>query len=208
VDWSIVHSLNGFLFRNDPIEDPLLWYVSAAEALYLLLLVVLFLFARHDRFASVRRAAVAAGLSAGVGLLTVKVITEFYDRARPFVAHPGVLHLFARHAADASFPSDHATASMAIAVAFLLRRRYFWGILTLVFAAILDFGRVAAGFHYPTDVLGGAAIGALAALLLWTPPLRRRIDALSDFIGGLWDRMLDAVLGRARPPGVARPRSR
>jgi membrane-associated phospholipid phosphatase len=53
----------------------------------------------------------------------------------------------------------------------------------LVFAAILDFGRVAGGFHYPTDVLGGAAIG------------------------GLWDRMLDAVLGRVRPPGVAHPRS-
>jgi membrane-associated phospholipid phosphatase len=97
---------------------------------------------------------------------------------------------------------------MAIAVAFLLRRRFFWGILTLVFAAILDFGRVAAGFHYPTDVLGGAAVGALAALLLWTPPLRRRIDVLSDFIGGLWDRMVDAVLGRVRPRGVAHPRSR
>jgi undecaprenyl-diphosphatase len=208
VDWSIVHSLNGFLFRNDPIEDPLLWYVNAAEALYLLLLVILFLFARHERFAALRRAAVAAGLSAGLGLLTVKIITEFYDRARPFVAHPGAIHLFARHAADASFPSDHATASMAIAVAFLLRRRYFWGLLTLVFAAILDFGRVAAGFHYPTDVLGGAAIGALAALVLWTPSLRRRIDAVADFVGGFWDRMLDAVLGRVGPSGVAHPRSR
>jgi undecaprenyl-diphosphatase len=208
VDWSIVHSLNGFLFRNDPIEDPLLWYVNAAEVLYLLLLVVLVIFARHDRLAPVRRAAVAAGLSAGLGLLVGKIITEFYDRARPFVAHPGAVHLFARHAADASFPSDHATASMAIAVAFFLRRRYFWGILTLVFAAVLDFGRVAVGFHYPTDVLGGAAIGALAALLLWAPPLRWRIDALSDFIGGLWDRMLDAVLGRVRPHGVAHPRGR
>ncbi|HJS93299.1 MAG TPA: phosphatase PAP2 family protein [Solirubrobacteraceae bacterium] len=203
MDWSIVHSLNGFLFRNDPIEDPLMAYVTAAEALYFLLLVVLIVFARHDRFAPLRRAAVAAGLSAGLGLLVVKIITEFYDRARPFVAHPGVVHLFARHAPDASFPSDHATASMAIAVAFLLRRRYFWGVLTFVFAAILDFGRVAAGFHYPTDVLGGAAIGALAALLLWTPPLRRRIDAVSDFIGGLWDRLVDAVLGRVLPGRVA-----
>jgi undecaprenyl-diphosphatase len=205
VDWSIVHSLNGFLFRNDPIEDPLMAYVTAAEALYFLLLVVLIVFARHERFAPVRRAAVAAGLSAGLGLLVVKIITEFYDRARPFVAHPGVVHLFARHAPDASFPSDHATASMAIAIALLLRRRFFWGALTFVFAAILDFGRVAAGFHYPSDVLAGAAIGALAALLLWTPPLRTRIDALSDFIGGLWDRLVDAVLRRA-PPGVAHPR--
>jgi undecaprenyl-diphosphatase len=199
MDWSIVHSLNGFLYHHDAIEDPLLDYVQAAEALFFLLLAVLCVFARHERFAPVRRAAVAAGLSAGLGLLVVKIITEFYDRARPFVAHPGAVHLFAKHAADASFPSDHATASMAIAVAFLLRRRFGLGALTLVFALILDFGRVAVGFHYPTDVLGGAAIGALAALVLWAPLLRRRIDVLSDFIGGLWDRTLDAVLERIRP---------
>lgn len=207
MDWSIVHSLNGFLYHHDAIEDPLLAYVQAAEALYFGLLAVLCVFARHERFAPVRRAAVAAGLSAGLGLLIVKIITEFYDRARPFVAHPAAVHLFARHAPDASFPSDHATASMAIAVAFLLRRRFVWGVLALVFAVVLDFGRVAVGFHYPTDVLGGAAIGTLAALLLWAPPLRRRIDALSDFIGGWWDRALDAVLKRVRPAGVAHPRS-
>lgn len=199
MDWSIVHSLNGFLAHHDVIEDPVVAYIQAAELLFLLLLVVLIVFARHERLAPVRRAAVAAALSAGLGLLVVKLITEFYDRARPFVAHPDAVHLFARHAADAGFPSDHATASMAIAVAFLLRRRFAWGALTIVFAVILDFGRVAAGFHYPTDVLGGAALGALAALVLWAPPLRRRIDALSDLLGGWWDRVLDAVLARILP---------
>ena len=199
MDWSTVHSLNGFLAHHDVIEDPLITYIQAAEALFLLLLVVMIVFARHERLAPLRRAAVAAALSAGLGLLVVKLITEFYDRARPFVAHPGVLHLFAKHAADAGFPSDHATASMAIAVAFLLRRQFGWGALTFVCAVILDFGRVAAGFHYPSDVLGGAALGALAALALWAPPLRRWIDALSDFVGGWWDRILDAVLARILP---------
>lgn len=206
MDWSIVHSLNGLLAHHDGVEDPLLAYVQAAEALFLLLLVVLVVLARHDRFAPVRRAAVAAGLSAGLGLLIVKMITEFYDRARPFVAHPAAVHVFARHAADASFPSDHATASMAIAVAFLLRRRFVWGVLTIVFAVILDFGRVAVGFHYPTDVLGGAAVGALAALVLWVPLVRRRVDALSDFIGTLWDRAVDAVLKRVLPAGMVHSR--
>src|SRR3954454_18890715 len=206
MDWSIVHSLNGSLAHRDGIEDPLLAYVQVAEALFLGLVAVLCVFARHERFAPVRRAAVAAGLSAGLGLLVGHLISDFYDRARPFVAHPGAIHLFARHAADSSFPSDHAIASMAIAVAFLLRKRFAWGVLTIVFAVILDFGRVAAGFHYPTDVLGGAAIGALAALALWTPPLRGRIDALSDFIGGLWDRTLDAVLDRLPVAGAGHPR--
>lgn len=203
MDWSIVHSLNNWLYHNDGIEDPLLFYVQLAEALYFVLVVLLCAFARHERLAPLRRAAAAAGLSAGLGLLVGKIITEFYDRARPFVTHPHAIHLFARHGADASFPSDHATASMAIAVALLLRRRYRWGALTLVFAVILDFGRVAVGFHYPTDVLGGAAIGGLAALVLWAPPLRTRIDAVVDFLGGLWDRLLDAVLNRALPRRVA-----
>lgn len=206
MDWSIVHSLNGFMAHNDGIEDPLMVYVQEAEVLFLALVGVLCLFARHERFQPLRRAAVAAGLSAGLGLLVVKIITEFYDRPRPFVSHPGAVHLFVRHAADASFPSDHATASMAIAIAFLLRRRFYLGVVCFVFAWILDFGRVAAGFHYPSDVLAGAAIGALAALLLWTPPLRRAIDAISDWLGGWWDRALDALLGRLTPSGAARSR--
>jgi undecaprenyl-diphosphatase len=203
MDWSIVHSLNGFLFHHDAIEDPLLVYVQAAEVLFLLLVVLLCVFARHERFAPLRRAAAAAGLSAGLGLLVGKIITEFYDRPRPFVAHPRAVHLFAAHAADASFPSDHATASMAIALSFLLRRRFGWGFVTLILAVILDFGRVAVGFHYPTDVLGGAAIGALAALVLWVPVLRRLIDRVVDAIGVPADRAVDAVLARVRPTRLA-----
>jgi len=194
VDWSIVHSLNAFLAGHDWIEDPLLAYVQAAEVLFLGMLAVVCVFARPRRWVGVRRAAVAGGLSAGLGLLVGKLITEFVHRPRPFVAHRGALHLFASHAADASFPSDHATASVAIAVAILLRGKRSWGAVAMVFALILAFGRVALGLHYPTDVLGGAAIGALAAVVLWTPPLRGLIDALSDRFGGAWDRALDAAL--------------
>ena len=206
MDWSIAHSLNGFLARNDAIEDPLLAYVTAAELLFLGMLVLVCAFSRHARWATVRRAAVTAGLSAALGLLVGKLITEFYDRPRPFVAHPGVVHLFAKHAADASFPSDHATASFAIAVAILLRGKLRWGTITLIFAIILIFGRVALGFHYPSDVLGGAAIGTLAALVLWIAPIRNRIDALSDLLGGIWDRAIDRLLGRVVPTRPERPR--
>lgn len=199
MDFSIVHSLNGFLFHHDGLEDPLLWYAGAAELLFLAFVLVLCVFARHARWAPLRRAGVAAGLSAGLALLVGKIITEFYDRARPFVAHPHAIHLFAAHARDASFPSDHATASMAIAVSLLLRGRFRLGLLTIVAAVILDFARVAVGFHYPTDVIGGAALGALGALLLWVPVLRTKVDAVSDAVGGVWDRSADAVLRRLRP---------
>ena len=51
-------------------------------------------------------------------------------------------------------------------------------------------GRVAVGVHFPSDVLAGAALGAAAALALWLLPVRSRVDALSDRLGGYWDRAL------------------
>jgi undecaprenyl-diphosphatase len=206
VDWSIAHSLNLFMARHDWLEDPLLAYVQAAEALFLAMLVICVLFARHERWMSVRRAAVAAGLSAGLGLLVVKIITLAYDRPRPFVSHPNAVHLFGSHAADASFPSDHATAAVAIATAILLRSKAIWGGVTLVFALILLVGRVALGYHYPTDVIAGAAIGAAAALLLWLRPIRDRIDGVSDHLGRYWDRGTDAALRNAPSLRLARQR--
>lgn len=190
VDWSVLHALNNFMYQHDGFEDPLLFYVNASEALFVATLAVVFLAARGAAHAAWRRASVAAVLSAGLGLAVGKVIAELVDRARPFVADPHGVHLFSGHAADPGFPSDHATAAFAIAVAILLRKRG-WGIVAVVLAAILSVGRVALGVHYPSDVIAGAALGSAAALALWAPPLRTRIDRVADWLGGHWDRLLE-----------------
>lgn len=186
----MLHSLNDFLFHHDGVEDPLLFYVNLSEALFAATLVIIFLAARGPRFADWRRASVAAVLSAGLALAVGKVISELVDRSRPFVADPHGVHLFSGHAADPSFPSDHATAAFAIAVAIVLRKRG-WGIVALVAATVLSVGRVAIGIHYPSDVLAGAALGAAAALALWWRPLRSRVEALADRAGGYWDRAVE-----------------
>lgn len=190
MDWSLLHALNNFLARHDAVEDPLLFYVNASEALFVATLALVFLAARGAAHAAWRRASVAAVLSAGLGLAIAKLVSELVDRARPFVADPGGVHLFSGHAADPGFPSDHATAAFAIAVAILLRKRS-WGYVALVAAAVLSVGRVALGVHYPSDVLAGAALGSAAALVLWTPPLRTRVDRLADWTGGYWDRAVE-----------------
>ncbi|HKF83357.1 MAG TPA: phosphatase PAP2 family protein [Solirubrobacterales bacterium] len=192
MDSSLLHAVNDFLFRHDAIEDPLLFYVNASEALFVATLVIVFLAAGGERLVAWRRTAVAAVVSAGLGLLAAKLISELVDRARPFVAEPHQVHLFTAHAADPGFPSDHATAAFAIAVAILLRKRA-WGWVALGFATVLAVGRVGLGVHYPSDVIGGAALGAAAALLLWTPPLRARVDRLADWAGGHWDRAVERL---------------
>jgi undecaprenyl-diphosphatase len=186
VDTSLAHSLNSFLVRHDGVEDPLSAYMSAAELLFLGMLVAAFAFAMGRRREGVRRAAAAAGLSAGAALALAQVLSRVVDRPRPFVAHPDQVHLFVAHAADPGFPSDHTTAAFAIGVALLLRFRT-WGIAALVAATVLAVGRVGIGVHYPTDVLGGALLGALTAALLHLPVLRRPQHDLADAVGRLLD---------------------
>jgi undecaprenyl-diphosphatase len=196
VDWSLLHALNDFMYRHDAVEDPLLFYVNASEALFAATLAIVFLAARGAAHAAWRRASLAAVLSAGLGLAVGKLISELVDRARPFVADPHGVHLFTAHAADPGFPSDHATAAFAIAAAVFLRKRG-CGIAALIAATVLSIGRVALGVHYPSDVLAGAALGSAAALALWAPPLRTRIDRLADWIGVRWDRLVERGAGLA-----------
>jgi undecaprenyl-diphosphatase len=200
LDWSILHTLNDFLYHHDGVEDPLLFYVNASEALFVATLAAIFFAATGPGRRSWRRASVAAVLSAGLALAIGKMISELVDRPRPFVVDSGGVHLFSGHAADPSFPSDHATAAFAIAMAIYLRHRG-WGVVALIAAAVLSVGRVALGVHYPSDVLAGAALGIAAALALWAPAVRARVDALSDWAGGHWDRALArgaALLGLSR----------
>ena len=185
-----MQALNDFLYRHDAVEDPLVFYVSISEALFIATLALVFLAANGQRLLSWRRAAVAAVLSAGLALAVAKIISEVVDRARPFVADPGRLHLFSAHSADAGFPSDHATAAFAIATAIFLRKRS-WGVFALLAATVLSVGRVAIGVHYPSDVLAGAAVGSATALFLWLGPVRARIDAVADFAGRQWERALE-----------------
>jgi len=183
MDTRLLHALNAFASHHDGFEDALSLYERVAELLFIGLLGVLILAGGRR----LRRAAVAGGLAAALALACAQVISRLVDRPRPFVADPSGVHLFAAHAADAGFPSDHATAAFAIAVTLLFGARR-WGIVTLALAAVIAAGRVAIGVHYPTDVLAGAALGTAVALLLRAPVARVPVDRLADGAGTLIDR--------------------
>jgi undecaprenyl-diphosphatase len=193
MEWSILHALNDFLAHHDGVEDPLVFYVNASEALFVVTLVLVFLAANGARLRAWRRAALAAVLSAGAALAIAKVVSEIVDRSRPFVVDPSGVHLFSAHTADPGFPSDHATGAFAVAMAIYLRNRVVGG-FALLAATVLALGRVAIGVHFPSDVLAGAMLGCGVALVLFAVPLRSRVDRLADLLGG-W---IEAALQRLR----------
>lgn len=118
---------------------------------------------RQDR-PHVRHVAVSAGLSFLLGLGVNQIILLFFARPRPYDA--GVTQLLIDRTADPSFPSDHATASVAIAAAFLLHGLTGRGLVFLMAACLIAFSRVYVGTHYVSDVMGGAIVGAVSAAFI------------------------------------------
>ena len=65
---------------------------------------------------------------------------------------------------DYSFPSGHTLSSFAGAVS-IWRMHPRWGWAALLLAGLIGFSRLYLFVHFPTDVLGGAAVGALCGVL-------------------------------------------
>jgi undecaprenyl-diphosphatase len=194
IDFHLYKLLNGYAFHHDAFEDPLRFAALQAQFFFAGLLAVVFLMRGKWRSVSGRHGAVAAGFSALLALGVAQVISHLWERPRPYVGHADA-HLFIPASHDPSFPSDHATAAFAIAVALLLRNRRV-GIPALVVAVVLSVARVAVGTHYPGDVAAGAVIGTAAALLLWHPRVRRPLHALADWGAAQYEATADRVLRR------------
>jgi undecaprenyl-diphosphatase len=96
----------------------------------------------------------------------------------------GITHLLIARSADPSFPSDHATATFAIAAVFLLHGMRRLGLGFLAAALLVTFSPVYVGTHYASDVLGGAQTGiATAAVVRSVYWKGTRADRL---VTGIW----------------------
>jgi undecaprenyl-diphosphatase len=74
-----------------------------------------------------------------------------------------------------AYPSDHAVLFFGLATGLLLASRKL-GLIALGYVCfVIAFARVYIGYHYPTDILGGAAIGAAVVCLANHAPIRDNI---------------------------------
>lgn len=66
-----------------------------------------------------------------------------------------------------AFPSGTAAAAFGGAVSIFLAWGWKPGVPALLLAVLISFTRVYAGLHWPSDMLGGAALGAIVAFAIW-----------------------------------------
>ncbi|RWM15703.1 phosphatase PAP2 family protein [Mesorhizobium sp.] len=160
MDAALTHWINSAAGVS-PLLDRIMIGVSQIGVPLMVLAVALQWWSRTDR-PHVRHACLSAGLAFLLGLAINQVILLFVHRIRPYDA--GVTHLLIAPSADWSFPSDHATASMAIVAAFVMQALPRRTLALFAAALLICWSRLHIGIHYAGDVVGGAATGASAAL--------------------------------------------
>lgn len=109
--------------------------------------------------------------SIAISYLLLVLLSSLSYEHRPFVEHS--VNQLLPHAANDSFPSDHAAASLAMAlpVLFFASNRCLGALLTLLALGVC-YGRIFTGMHYPRDVLTSLLIVLLSCALVYT--LNRR----------------------------------
>ena len=130
------------------------------------------------------RIAILIAVSITSGMLLTNLIKRGFDRPRPDLVPHGVA------VTNASFPSGHAmmSAIVYLTLGVLLARtqpsrplRIYLMTLSILITLLVGISRVYLGVHWPTDVLGGWALGAAWALLFWLIAIR--IDPRSELPG-------------------------
>lgn len=125
--------------------------------------VALWFFARPGGDRKWKLAAGSGLAAAALAIVVDQVIYAIHDRPRPYEAHQ-ISHPWTSKT-DPSFPSDHASASLAIAFAVLMLDPLA-GVVFVVAAVLIAVGRVLIGAHYPGDVAASLVVAAVSALVV------------------------------------------
>lgn len=93
------------------------------------------------------------------------LLKNLIQRTRPCDVNTAITLLVSRPT-DYSFPSGHTALSFAALTGIWLTGTFRkWRIPLLIFACLIAFSRMYLYLHYPTDILGGIAVGVFCGWL-------------------------------------------
>ena len=164
--------INNLANHNAAFDTIMIFFSKDVPYLFMAVIAAAFFLGIASKNPVYRKAAFSTFLITAINLVIAFLIGSIYYVDRPFV-HNEVNLLFP-HAADASFPSDHATGTMSIALG-LEKLSKPLSIVLLLLSLAVGFSRVYVGHHYPADVIGAYAIVS-ATSFIYNSKFRSRIE--------------------------------
>lgn len=171
-DRELLLLING---HHTPFLDSLMWAVSGRLTwLPLYFLLAAMLFRREGLRRGLMVSVMIAVMIVAVDQMCASVIRPLAERLRPSNPDSPVSALVTLvngyRGGRYGFPSCHAANTFALAtllsLVFRSRRITLW---LMAWSLFVGLSRVYLGVHYPGDILGGCAIGALVAAACYQP---------------------------------------
>jgi undecaprenyl-diphosphatase len=163
IDFSVLNAIQGI--RNGFLDQviPYITFLGSGGAIWIAVTVVMLIIKRTRKIGI----ALAVALIVGYVISTVGV-KLFIARERPFNTYGAILDedslLIGAPWGRYSFPSGHALSSFSAATVLFCYNRKF-GTAAIVLAVLIAFSRLYLYVHFPTDVIGGAILGIVIALI-------------------------------------------
>lgn len=148
--------------------DSLMPKISMAGNYGIVWLIFAALFLASNKYETAG-AMLICGLGLGV-LLGNLLLKHLFSRPRPFQIDK-TKELIIKAPKDYSFPSGH-TLSSVISVCVLMHANVVFGIVALVLCLMILFSRMYLFVHYPSDILGGIALGIIISEIILRANLR------------------------------------
>jgi len=112
-----------------------------------------------------RQSSLLAGYAAVFGIGINLFVSLFYFHPRPFMENIGITLI--NHVPESSFPSDHTTFMLSIAFTLLLlKNTRNIGFILMLMGVVGGLSRVAAGVHYPLDILGSMGVSMSTGVIV------------------------------------------
>ena len=160
LDAKTFFALNSFASHNEVWRLFFHWMADYGIVLIIIGLIYLVVRGRIN-------ALFAAVLSAIFSTFISFILYLLWQRPRPFVTYAESVTRLAGYTTVNSFPSAHTYLSFAIATTVVLYGHKKLGILMYIIACLIGISRIAAGLHYPSDVLGGIVVGVFSGTLAY-----------------------------------------
>ncbi|KZL91729.1 undecaprenyl-diphosphatase [Clostridium magnum] len=166
--------INNLANKNTVLDKIMIFFSKDVPYIFMAVIALVFILGVIKKKEEYRKVSVNTFVITVINLILSFIIGSIYYVDRPFVHNK--VNLLIAHSADASFPSDHATGTMSIALGLGKSNRIL-GVIMTILSLIVGFSRVYVGNHYPLDVIS-AYIIVFITNYLYNLVLKNKIEEL------------------------------